>query len=111
MKQRKRKAHRRREDWRALVSEWRSSGQTAEAFALARDLSRASLFHWSSIFKREAEPGMTSRLVPVRVAMPMEERAAQLELTVGPLRLRFDEGAAPRYVAAVAKALMDAASI
>ncbi len=97
-----------REQWRALVSEWKASGQTAKAFAHERDVGAASLFYWSSIFQREALPRGAARLLPVRVTPgAAAPRPAELELAVGAMRVRFDDAAAPQYVAAIARALLE----
>lgn len=94
-----------------LVGEWKASGSTAKEFARTRELSLTSLFSWSSTLKREAPPArVASRLVPVRLPVPVHESRAELELAVGTMRVRFDSGASPRYVAALARALLEAAS-
>jgi hypothetical protein len=110
MKKLKRRATRHRDQGQGLVAEWKASGQTAAEFARTRDVSQASLFYWSSMFRRELSARAPARLLPVRVTASLDERAPELELTLGLMRLRFDERASPRYVATVARALLDVAS-
>jgi hypothetical protein len=87
-----------RNEWRALVAEWRASGAQASEFARRRGLKVANLYYWSSVLGREAKPA--ARLVPVQLA-PSTLRTAELELVVGAARIRFQEGARPTYIAAV----------
>ena len=110
MSRRERSVTRNREEWRVLVREWKACGSSAREFASTRELSEASLYYWSSMLKREAPSTgrAAARLVPVRVTS--QERVAELELAVGTMRVRFDSGASPRYVAALAQALLEAAS-
>lgn len=111
MKKRERSRARSRSEWSALVGEWKASGSTAKEFARTRELSVASLFYWSSTLKHEApRTRVAARLVPVRLPAPAHESRAELELAVGPMRVRFDSAASPRYVAALAQALLEAAS-
>lgn len=111
MRKRGRSAARSREEWAALVRDWKASGSTAKEFARTRELSVTSLFYGSSVLKRdEAQTRTATRLVPVRVMPPVHESRAELELAVGSLRVRFDSGAPPRYVAALAQALLEVAS-
>lgn len=111
MKKPGRRANRGREQWQALVAEWKASGSTAKEFARVHDLSASSLFYWSSTLQREAPPTReAARLVPVRVTAPVHASRAELEFAVGLLRVRFDSGAPPRYVAALAQALLEVAS-
>lgn len=111
MKKRERRAVRNREQWRALVAEWKASGQTAKDFARERDMASTSLFYWSSVLRREEAVRGPARLLPVRVtAGAAALRTAQLELAVGAMRVRFDDGTAPHYVAAIARALLEASA-
>jgi hypothetical protein len=99
-----------REDWRVLVREWKASGTTAKEFSRARGLSMTALFYWSSTLKSETLARAAPRLLPVVVTGPVGARSAELELVVGPMMLRFDDGASPTYVAELARALLVAAS-
>lgn len=110
MKKAERRAVRDREYWRALVSEWKASGQTAKAFAQGRDVGDASLFYWSSVFRREAVPRGPARLLPVRVTPAAAARTAELELAVGMVRVRFDDAVSPQYVASLARALLESST-
>jgi hypothetical protein len=110
MKKRERSPARSREEWRVLVREWKASGSTAKEFARMRELGVTNLFYWSSTLKREAAPTRVAALLPVHLPAPVHESRAELELAVGPMRVRFDNGASPRYVAALAQALLEAES-
>jgi hypothetical protein len=65
--------------WRALVDAWKRSGQSINAFCLARQLTRSNFDRWRRILA--AEPGVSPTsptpspaFVPVRVvAEPMAE--------------------------------------
>jgi hypothetical protein len=108
MKKAGKHTRRNREQWQALVEEWRGSGVKANEFALSRGLSTTSLYYWSSLLARTAQ-APTPKLLPVRVA-PQAARSFDLELAVGPARVRFEEGTAPAYVGALARALLEATS-
>jgi hypothetical protein len=97
-----------REQWAALVGQWRASGKSGCEFAREQGLKPASLYYWSSVLGREAvRPG--GKLLPVHVASHLV-RGARFELAVGTARLRFDESAAPSYIAELARALGAAAA-
>lgn len=106
MKNRERAPRRSREQWRDLVGKWRASGTSAREFAVAHDLTLESLQHWYRVFGREASVRNTPKLLPVRVTPAPEAAERSLELAVGPMRVRFEGGASPTYVAAVAHALL-----
>lgn len=105
----KKSASRCRGEWRSLVQAWKASGTTARAFSETQGLNTASLFYWSSVFKREGTHEAPAKLLPVRVS-PVEVRRPAMELRVGPTRVRFEGGMSPVYVAALARALLDAVS-
>jgi hypothetical protein len=105
----KKSASRGREEWRILVQAWKAGGSTARAFSEAQGLNMASLFYWSSMFKREKRSEPAAKLLPVRVS-PVEVRRPAMELRVGPTRVRFEGGTSPGYVAALARALLEAVS-
>jgi hypothetical protein len=106
MKKSEKRARRDRGQWQALVDEWRSSGANAKEFARTRGLSTTSLYYWSSVLSR-AVLAPTPKLLPVRLA-PQIARSSELELCVGPARVRFDEETSPTYVGALARALLEA---
>jgi hypothetical protein len=110
MRKSKRAQRRSRDEWRVLVGEWKVSGAPAREFADRRGLSASSLLYWSSVLRREAPARPLPKLLPVRVTPAVDAPERALELVVGPLRVRFEGGTTPAYVAAVARALMDAAS-
>jgi len=76
-----------------------------KAFAAERGVSVNCLSYWSSTLQREARLDRSTRLLPVKVT-PSEEPSPGLLLMVGPLRLRFEGGTSPTYIAAVARALV-----
>lgn len=53
--------------WRRLVASWRASGQTAEEFAAAHEITAATLRWWASRLKRD-EPTPTTTAPLVRIA-------------------------------------------
>jgi hypothetical protein len=108
MKKGARRAGRDRDSWRALVADWRASGERAADFARRRGLKVASLYYWSSVLGRENEPA--ARLVPVHLAPSVAPTVIACELVVGRTRVRFQEGTSPSYVAALARALVEAAA-
>jgi hypothetical protein len=103
MKKSEGRARRGREHWAALVADWRASGTSGSEFARVHGLKPANLYYWSSVLGREADRP-AAKLLPVHVA-PHLVRAARFELLVGGLRLRFDEGASPAYIADLARSL------
>jgi transposase-like protein len=106
MKKPEKRTRRDRKQWQALVDEWRSSGANAKEFARRHGLSATSLYYWSSVLSRAARAAMP-KLLPVRVAAQIA-RSSELELWVGPARVRFDEATSPTYVGALARALLEA---
>ena len=63
--------------WRATIDAWKRSGQTANAFCRARQLTRSNFDRWRRILAAEArrsDPTPSPTFVPVRVvAEPMVE--------------------------------------
>jgi transposase-like protein len=106
MRKPEKRVRRDRKQWQTLVEEWRSSGANAKEFARTHGLSTTSLYYWSSVLSRAA-PAPMPKLLPVRVAAQVA-RSSELELWVGPARVRFDEGTSPAYVGALARALLEA---
>ena len=105
MKNSEKRSRKDRSAWRALVAEWRASGEKAPEFARRRGLQKSSLYYWSSVLGREsAKP--PARLVPVQVART-EERSTGTELVVGAVRVRFQDIPPPSYVATLARELLE----
>lgn len=70
-----------------------------------------SLLHWSRMLRRETAAHRAPKLVPVHVTAAAVDAAERgPELVVGSLRVRFAGDTSPAYVAAVARALQDAAT-
>src|SRR5687767_15923574 len=97
-----------REHWATLIGEWRAGGKSGSAFAREHGLKPANLYYWSSVLGQEAARP-AAKLLPVNVASHLV-RGARFELAVGTARLRFDESAAPAYIAELARALGAAAA-
>ena len=106
MKKNEKRSRRDRNAWRSLVAEWRASGMQAPEFAQRHGLKIANLYYGSSVLGRE-QPKAAARLVPVQLAASASH-AVDLELVVGPARVRFQENTPPEYVAALARALLEA---
>jgi hypothetical protein len=105
MKNSEKRSRKDRNEWRALVAEWRASGERAPEFARRRGLQKSSLYYWSSVLGREpAKP--PPRLVPVQVPRT-EVRSMGTELVVGVVRVRFQDIPPPGYVASLARALLE----
>src|SRR3954468_12655544 len=105
MKNSEKRSRRNRSAWRALVEEWRASGEKAPEFARRRGLQKSSLYYWSSVLGRESTKP-TPRLVPVQVARN-EVRSTGTELVVGAVRVRFQDIPPPSYIATLARALLE----
>ncbi len=84
--------------WEKAVREVRAGGGL-EAVAKRHGVSAGWLGKWCRRLRAEAAP---SSLLPVRI---VEGRVRRVELTVGAVRLSFDEGTDPNYVARIARAL------
>lgn len=108
MKRTEKRERRSREAWRAVVTEWRSSGEKAPEFARQRGLKASNLYYWSSVLGREADK-RGARLVPVQLAA-CEVRSMGTELAVGGVRVRFEDLPPPSYVAALSRALLEAST-
>ena len=94
-----------RAEWTRVVAKYRASGLTAEAFASRHDLNVSTLRWWG------AEIGSGSASVPALRELVVERTVAaggSFELTLGAIGLRFEVGTDPRYVAAVAAAVVEA---
>lgn len=112
-KKRKHGRRRSREEWKRLVAEYRSSGQSQRAFAQSRGLCLSSLTRWLTLLRREDErakggqgEGGLMELVaderPLRATMAEAEGA---RLLVGrSVCLELPHWPAPDYVALIARA-------
>jgi hypothetical protein len=92
-----------REEWAALVAEFRSSGARADDFARRRGLKVATLQWWCSELRRAAARSslLPVRFVPLRPAASVEARCKPVEARVGSVILRFETGTDVEYVAAL----------
>ena len=77
-----------------------------ERLATRHGLKARTLVWWSSELKRGGTSKRAGALVPVEVVHGRGE-ASSVELALGHATLRFERGAAPRYIAAVTRALLE----
>jgi len=90
---------------RAVIEEWKTSGQSAVAFAQARGISSARLSYWSKQLAEETVEE-TAKFVPVAVpsARGATERAT-MEIEFGGLIMRVREDIDARTIVALVTAL------
>jgi hypothetical protein len=93
--------------WRERVGAWRASGLTAEAFASGKAFSASTLRWWSSRLGRVPSVPFLE-LVP-RPAVAAAELPRDLVIEVGLARVRVAPGFDPTLLAAVVRALAEAA--
>jgi hypothetical protein len=93
--------------WRATLNAWKQSGQTVNAFCLARRITRSNFDRWRRVLAAESEvaqPSPPAAFVPLHV---VTEPMAEVVLRSGVV-VRVPLGAAPdavtRLVAAVGAA-------
>ncbi|WP_437763072.1 helix-turn-helix domain-containing protein [Sorangium sp. So ce281] len=91
--------HREQQFWEQLVAEV-DGGATQTDIARRYGVSVSSLARWG---RRLKEEGPRAHLLPVRVTTGASRRPCGL--MVDGVRLEFEEGTDPAYVAAVARAL------
>ena len=82
-----RRARRSRSEWSAEIARWERSGLSATAYSARHNLSRATLFWWSTHLRgtsvATASPDTVSFLpVRVRPTVPAEAPAFALEVTL-----------------------------
>lgn len=95
-----------RAEWTKVVAKYRASGLTAEVFAARHDLNVSTLRWWSAEIGSAGPSVPALRELVVQAADTSSGRS--FELTLGAIGLRFEVGTDPRYVAAVAAALVEA---
>jgi len=92
---------------RPVVEQWKSSGESAVAFAARQGIHASRLAYWSKQLEQahHEEPAATF------VAVPLETTAASgaIEIEVGGCVVRVHAGADARYVAQLVNALRRAA--
>ncbi len=86
------------EFWKRLVAE-AATGKSASEVARRHGVSACSVLRWRAKLLSEKQ---STALVPVRIT---GTPARRVEIEVGAVRVSFEEGTEPRYVAAVAQAL------
>ncbi len=92
--------------WRELVAQWRSSGQTAREFAARRGVNASTLSHWAWRLGREtrsdAPLARVSTMIEVHARPAADDR---FEIELGGRRVRvppsFDVEALQRLLAAL----------
>jgi hypothetical protein len=80
-----RRARRSRADWCAEIARWERSGLSATAYAARHDISRSTLFWWSSHLRDTSvarAPADTVSFVPVRVRPTAHAEAPAFALEV-----------------------------
>ncbi len=85
------------EFWRRVVGE--AEGRSAAQVAARHGVSLSSVHRWQQKLAARVRPA----IVPLRVSET--ESARRVEVRVGDVRVVFEEGTDPTYVAAVARAL------
>ena len=113
MEKKRKQVRRSRDEWKRIVEEYRSSGQSQRAFAQTRGLNLSSLSRWSRLLPREDERGKggyrEAGLIEL-VADQRPHRATVFEadgarLLVGrSVSLELASLPAPDYVALIARA-------
>ncbi len=95
-----------KEEWKRRVHGWRTSGQSARAYAAEHGFSAATLSWWSSRIRHEVpEVGMATVLTSAE-SSSRDDHACCVEVVVGNGRIvRVHEGFAPELLAAVLGAL------
>jgi hypothetical protein len=96
-----------RDWWRATVSRWQRSGESATAFAARAKINAKTLTWWSSELRRDtrAQHG-SSALVPIEIDVPRAPApAASIEIALGFVVIRCDVGSDVAYVASLVRAL------
>jgi transposase-like protein len=78
--------HRRQDEWRSLVTEWKESGESAIGFASRLGVSTQTLYRWRAILEggpRTATTASLAKIVEVRAArLPSDDRF-EVRLTDG----------------------------
>ena len=77
-------------EWRALVAEWRASGQSRGTFATVRGLSPRTLGWWAWRLGATADPG--PEFVELVVADAVEAAPPDLVVEVGVVRVHVPVG-------------------
>ena len=94
-------------EWRQIVSEFHSSGETQKAFAPRHGVTAAALQYWILKLRKEGASAKRKTFVEVAVA----PKAAQIELELGHGRaLRFETGTDVAYVTRLADSIIASAS-
>lgn len=88
--------------WERLVSEVEAGASQVEV-ARRHGVSQGGLGLWVRRLRQERERRSEPQLLPVRLTTPTPVR--RCGLVVDELRLEFDEGTDPAYLAAIARAL------
>lgn len=103
------RARRTRSWWQKTVAQWRKSGQTAEVFAAAAQISPRTLRWWSSALVRDTRASHgSSAIMPIEIEVPRAaavEASAPVEIAVGEVTVRCMVGTDIKYMAALVRAL------
>ena len=107
MSQASSRTRRSRQEWRALVQEWKSTGQTASAFASSHSLNVNTLKWWHRELNKESGAVSLVELLP----RPTEPKGpvsvpSMIELAVGDHAVRLPATCGPARAALVVAALL-----
>ena len=92
-----------RAQWKRIVRQWKSSGQSAKAFAAEHELNPSTLYWWSRHLKREALVDKPVSFVPVEITQVASSAVITLELSA--TRMHVPVGADIAYVTSLLSAL------
>ena len=107
MAQARSRIRRSRQEWRAIVQEWKSTGQTASAFASSRSLNVNTLKWWHRELNTESDAVSLVELLP----RPTEPKGSvsgpsMIEVVVGEQTVRLPATCGPVRAALLVAALL-----
>ena len=90
--------------WQRVIADVEAGMVQTEA-ARRHGVSASGLGYWVRKLRREPPRPAEPRLLPVRITSAPSPSVSRCSLVVDGLRVEFEEGTAPAYVAAVVQAL------
>jgi transposase-like protein len=99
--------HRRREEWRRLVTEWKASGESAVGFADRIGVASQTLYRWRTALAGGPQPARAAalaKIVEVRTTRAPADDGFELRLSSGRsvgVPASFDEAALARLLRVV----------
>ena len=85
------------DEWRALIAEQQSSGQTATAFCRARDIDPS----WFSNRKRTLAKAASGFALVTRAPAATQAPGGDVEIALGAFRMRVTSSVSPRWLGQV----------